>query len=47
MTVGSGLNAEELEQTLMSKGAECVDKKVERESLEEYFVRIVQEAERR
>ncbi len=47
VTVGSGLDADEIEQTVKSKGAECVDKKVERETLEEYFVRIVQEAERR
>ncbi|MFC1672239.1 ABC transporter ATP-binding protein [Planctomycetota bacterium] len=46
VTVGAGLDGEEVAQTLENKGAECVDKKVERETLEEYFVRIVQDAER-
>jgi len=47
VTVSSGMDADEVEQTAKSEGAECVDKKVERETLEEYFVRIIQEAERR
>jgi ABC-2 type transport system ATP-binding protein len=47
VTVGAGLDPDEIEQTLLSEGAECIDKKVDRETLEEYFVRIVQESERR